>query len=99
MAVDGLVVWLRSQLDEDEDDIRQSRALWPDDLHWSMPSWLHRDRLLAEVATKRWLIDEIVGELGDDAEQQMVQLRLQHMALPYADRPGYDEAWRPEAAT
>lgn len=133
MAIDGLVVWLSAQLDEDE---RVARAAADGDSgrwfvgdHWNVyrveDEARHDEdyrgeenrlvvygnvfdqsehiaandpaRVLAEVATKRWLIDEIIGELGDDAEQQMVQLRLQHMALPYAGRPGYDEAWRPEA--
>jgi Family of unknown function (DUF6221) len=51
-------------------------------------------RVLAELVAKRWLLDEIEDELGDDDQQVMTNDRLRQLALPYADRPGYDEEWR-----
>jgi hypothetical protein len=60
-----------------------------------IPRW-DPARVLGEVRAKRWLLDEIIGELADDSESVMDRLRLQHLALPYADREGYDPSWRPE---
>lgn len=95
--MDDLVTWLRARLDEDAADINESRALSPGDLHWSMPDWLDRPRLLAEVDAKRRILDEVVGGLAKEerwARRFAVHLaRL--LALPYADQPGYREEWRP----
>jgi len=47
-------------------------------------------RVLAEVAAKRAVIDllEELNELG-------LYEAVQFLALPYADRPGYREEWKP----
>lgn len=52
-------------------------------------------RVLAEVESKRKLIEQHVGYYGggDDEFWPVQTLRL--LALPYADHPDYDEAWRP----
>ncbi|HZX39508.1 MAG TPA: DUF6221 family protein [Streptomyces sp.] len=48
-------------------------------------------RALDEVHAKRRIIDEAVRLARYDGEFQFLEL----LALPYADRPGYDERWRP----
>lgn len=52
-------------------------------------------RVLAEVESKRKLIEQHVGYYGggDDEFWPVQTLRL--LALPYADHPDYDESWRP----
>ena len=106
-----LVAWLRNQLDIDERDIEESRAL-SGDLHWSMPDWLHRDRMLAEMEAKRRIIERAERALQHEAmtasdpvarlEKSLAKVTapelervLRLLALPYADRAGYDEGWRP----
>lgn len=91
-----LARWLDAQLDEDENE---ARRLYPSDA---------ASRLLREVEAKRQLLDEHpsinVSDLGSDcgtcyrddginAHWPCRTLRL--LALPYADRPGYRDAWRP----
>jgi hypothetical protein len=56
--VNDLAEFLRARLADIEQDIRGSRALTPGDLHWSMPDWLDRNYLLAEVDAKRRILDE-----------------------------------------
>lgn len=109
-----LVAWLRAQLDEEERDIQQSRALSPTDLHWSMPDWLHRDRMLAEIEAKRRIIElhQVVAFEDEDMSDQGLGCQecgwsaeyadrggwcetIRLLALPYADRPGYKEVWKP----
>jgi hypothetical protein len=47
----------------------------------------------AEVNTKRRLVDELIRYMeGDYAPWNADYLRL--LALPYADRDGYEEGWR-----
>lgn len=48
------------------------------------------DRVLAEIAATRLILDVIVGTPDEDAV-----LRLR--AVPYASRSGYREEWQPEA--
>jgi hypothetical protein len=48
-------------------------------------------RVLAEVNAKRRILDEAVRLMSYDGEFQFLEL----LALPYADRPGYREEWRP----
>lgn len=63
-------------------------------------------RVLAEVAAKRQIIDGVTARLdptGDDGGWTSVEFETDEMAgetlrllaLPYADRPGYREEWRP----
>jgi len=54
-----LTTFLREQLDADSGDVWDSRALVPDELHWSMPDWLDRDYLLRDVEAKRRITDEL----------------------------------------
>ena len=89
---DDLIAFARAQLDEDEQMLRalDSTALNGID---STAGWGARDyieRGLAEVDAKRRILD-------DCEERASIQaLRLARLlALPYADRPGYREQWRP----
>ena len=58
-------------------------------------------RVLAEVDAKRQVVAYVAGELedkgGDNPWWYEDKLRpvLCLLALPYADHPDYDEAWRP----
>lgn len=63
-------------------------------------------RVLREVEAKRQILDHIAGRLDPgesdggwesvDAETDgMASAVLQLLALPYADRPGYRDEWRP----
>ncbi|MER5715748.1 DUF6221 family protein [Streptomyces sp. NPDC002132] len=64
-------------------------------------------RVLREVDAKRRILGEVVPEIdgmesridgewgaGDPTERESSRL-LRLLALPYADRPGYREEWRP----
>lgn len=64
-------------------------------------------RVLREVEAKRRILSEVVPEIdgledridsewgaGDPAERESVAL-LRMLVLPYNDRPGYREEWRP----
>jgi hypothetical protein len=48
-------------------------------------------RALAEVDAKRRILDEAIRLMGYDGEFQFLEM----LALPYADRAGYREEWRP----
>ena len=61
-------------------------------------------RVLREIDAKRQLLDELLPDLehadrliegewgsGDDVARRFVRL----LSLPYSDRPGYREEWRP----
>lgn len=63
----------------------------------------HPARVLAECEAKRRIV-ELVDWLNNQSADFRVppilsdlpsRLVLRHLALPYADHPGYDEAWRP----
>jgi len=59
----------------------------------------HPARVLAEVEAKRRILDEIEAEHGACLGEGCVPADTDHivrlLALPYADRPGYLEEWRP----
>ena len=50
-------------------------------------------RVLREIAAKRRIIDECAWGGPDHAD--VYEAVLRRLALPYADRPGYVEDWRP----
>ena len=54
-------------------------------------------RVLAECDAKRRLIKAVEGDPFDamGAEPDYERTVLQHLALPYADRDGYREEWKP----
>ena len=51
-------------------------------------------RVLAECEAKRRIVDWR-AETADREAQDVLDDVLQYLALPYADHPDYDEAWRP----
>ena len=97
MNVLNIAVWLRVQLDEDERraplaaEIMKSRAT-------TRP---FGNRLLADIEAKRMLLLQF--ELRGNSVRATVQPStggvwddlLRILALPYADRDGYREEWRP----
>jgi Family of unknown function (DUF6221) len=61
-------------------------------------------RMLVEIKAKRWMIDEAERKARTLEERPTpgglgvalhMRTALRHLALPYADHPDYDEAWRP----
>lgn len=63
-----------------------------DDTHLSEHIARHDPaRVLAEVEAKR----RIVARLADESSRRYDYDTLRLLALPYADHPDYDEAWRP----
>jgi hypothetical protein len=102
-GVNDLVTWLRQQLDIDAQDIAPV-AGWtsgPDRLTTMQGTTvlMPARRTLAEVDAKRRIVEEADGyspelEHGDNGEWAFnAVLRL--LALPYADRPGYRQEWKP----
>lgn len=56
MVMTDIREFLLAQWTAEQSDVEDSRALSPGDLHWSMPSWLDRTRLLAEIAAKHQIL-------------------------------------------
>lgn len=54
-------------------------------------------RVLREIDSKRRMLDECVRAVDHDSRGMMSMAEdfLRLLALPYADRPGYKEEWRP----
>jgi hypothetical protein len=63
--VNDLIDFLRARYDDAEQDIRDSRAVTPGELHWSMPDWLDRNYLLADIEAKRRIVDWCAEVIGD----------------------------------
>jgi hypothetical protein len=80
-----LTEFLTARLDEDEADARDD-----DGSPTPIGMW-DPDRVLAEVAAKRAIVDKAT----DYDERWALDEVLRHIAAPYADHPDYDEAWRP----
>ncbi len=91
----NLAEWLRAQLDEDKRTYRHLYDLGEQGSY---------DFLFDEIESKRRIIDECapIADLsflgsgvppGDDTELAALTLAL--LALPYSDRPGYRDEWRP----
>jgi hypothetical protein len=134
---DGLVEWLRAQLDEDERLAREALhadavqpGTWTTEHHnsehhnepnrchiaedrsghyWTVASEVFIPnaehianfdpaRVLAEVESKRLILElceqSIIGFV-DSGERELGVDTLRLLALPYQDRPGYLEQWRP----
>jgi hypothetical protein len=103
--MDDLVTWLRAQLDDDERVARQMmaepggfyiEAETADVNIMTVGAHVYRwtpKRVLAEVDAKRRILDEII-ELHE-REGRYTEGFLAALALPYADRPGYLQEWRP----
>jgi hypothetical protein len=109
--MNNLVEFLRIQLDEDERRIAEhpDGVDWEDDLLATQESnypcteilIIGKRRALREVETKRRLLLQF--ELrGDSVRRTVVPSSggvwddlLRMLAMPYANRPGYREEWRP----
>lgn len=97
-----LVRWLRAQLDDDERLANEAgNFCWHDcdaDSHEHHERW-DPARVLREVEAKRRIIDMYDTAAGEGFVGQLyrnsAEPTLRLLALPYADRPDYDEAWRP----
>lgn len=101
-----LIAWLRAQLDDDERVAEAAKDAWlwndfTDDDGSAFIERLGIDRWLAEVDAKRRILDRCgeayreQGIYGEDGQEQLAEDVLRLLALPYADRPGYREEWRP----
>lgn len=109
--MDDLVTWLQQQIDEDENAVRAMIGKGPTDafltrhrviqtLIVETDSSTEAARFrLAECDSKRALIRVLAKQSNRDDEAWGYQMEAQEMikimALPYADRPGYREDWRP----
>jgi hypothetical protein len=99
-----ILAFVNARLDETQEDVEDSRALSPGDLHWSMPDWLDRHYMLADIASKRRMVDWAVALLetlpNDPGAALMFQqagdefLRL--LAAPFDRHPDFDPAWAVE---
>jgi hypothetical protein len=109
--MDDLVTWLRDQLDVDEraalawmplgnpTDAERDHIARHDPTHVLAEVDAKR-RILAEVEQMQALEDQVDGEWGSgswsyDATDRPSAQILRALALPYADRPGYRDGWRP----
>lgn len=52
-------------------------------------------RVLRDVEAKRRLLQRAESDLADDQWDEAAQETVKVLALPYADREGYREEWRP----
>jgi hypothetical protein len=100
-----LVTFLRARLDEIQEDVSDSRSLIPGELHWSMPDWLDRNYLFADVAAKRRIVDEyerakaFARPRDSDSMVRWAEIEFATKALtaPFAAHPDFDPAWAVEA--
>jgi hypothetical protein len=110
VTVEDLVQWLRAQFDEDEEDVRRGYLKaepipdydgWDKSTTAALPpavaARVLRDidakrRILAEHALNGWVCTTCDN---GEVEQTFPCPTLRILALPYADRPGYREEWRP----
>lgn len=100
--MDDLVRWLRAQLDEDDAEARRGYLKaeplpdfdgWDNSTTAGLPPAVAA-RVLREIEAKRGIVDRYawLREHGDTGGTAWV---LPLLALPFADRPGFQEAWRP----
>lgn len=111
VAMDDLLKWLREQIDEDERVAQAAPTVldygeWPfwvdvDDHQDHEATGRYRDhfkpsRALREVEANRRTIDESARTLEfEDYGYTLAEFVLKALALPYVNRPGYREEWRP----
>lgn len=96
--MDDLVTWLRAQLDEDERVINAACLHIDDCSDSGFTDRFTDDRLLAEVDAERRILDRLRDERGfyrDDIASGTAEPVIRLLAVPYADRTGYREEWRP----
>lgn len=95
-----LASWLLEQISKDEDDLRSAHLL-----QYEEPTYVDlAARVLAECEAKRRIVElwqgdkPLAGRVGmvDDYYWYALADVLKLLAVPYADRPGFDETWRPD---
>lgn len=107
--MDDLITWLRGVLDDHERERRSELARihgsHPD--AWLARDGFPRgDFTLTDIDAKRRILDGIASrleyrdetiawELADAETSYMASDTLRLLALPYADRPGYRQEWKP----
>lgn len=108
--MDDLVTWLRAQLDDDEHKIaamerEENRVQTAPIFQGHPPNWLagvdifvSSERWRAEVDAKRrlldWLVDCENKALDGNWWNLDVEAAIKLLALPFADRPGYQGDWQ-----
>jgi hypothetical protein len=87
--MNDLVTWLYAQLaGVERENAAKIRAFRSD--------WVPRD-----IEAKRRILDAWPDPFGNwtasqaEAARMLKERVVRLLALPYADRPGYDESWRP----
>lgn len=101
--MDDLVTWLRGIWNEDEAALRTWLGNLPADS--GAADWVRR--WLADLDAKRRILDRYADAVARQGEWQESPTAadvvateyedwvLRQLALPYADRPGYRDEWRP----
>lgn len=98
-----LASWLLEQIADDE---RMALRMDESSMHGveagdeaAFMHFLDTDHIRAECDAKRRIIAELYDAELDapalDIRKPVADHLLRLLALPYADRPGYDESWRP----
>lgn len=109
--MDDLITWLRAQLDEDQWHAEEAQRSSGAHIRLAIgkhggPLFICADpaRMHAEVEAKRRILAEHrIEDTGADVMPRACRrcgsfgncLTVRLLALPYADRPGYREEWRP----
>lgn len=96
--------WLTAQLDKDQADVELAIGIELENLAQdgrpttreallAEVSWPNRG--LREVEAKRQMLDEHLSYYGEGSDANWPVRVLTWLALPYADRPGYRDEWKP----
>lgn len=100
-VVTTLAGFLLARIAEDETTARSAPG-YDEDEFWWLPSYAQPDRVLAQCAAKRRIVDEAQEQLakpGNDPDDGMADLVfdrvLRLLAQPYADHSDYDPEWKP----
>lgn len=104
------ITWLRAQLDADADELAGLDSTALNGIESTAGPWVREyvERGLARVEAERRILDvhpieySKVSDFTDCAACMDVDtydsypcLTVRLLALPYAERPGFQEAWRP----
>ncbi|MFD6770609.1 DUF6221 family protein [Micromonospora chalcea] len=104
-AVDDLVTWLQQQLENQRfngEGLKKLAFAFPPETGAFLVEM--GDLLVAEVDAKRRILDEAAsvarfarqdGTPVSTGMLNVAQTMVELIALPYADRPGYRDEWRP----
>lgn len=104
--MDGLVTWLRAQLDADEaaaraayDEASDYEVVGSDLAELHFVNW-KPDRVLRDITAKRAIVDHAeraheLAKVGPSSGDGAWFLAVRYLAVAYEDRLGYDDSWRP----